>query len=407
MTLIGVAIIVAFIFKNKLKESSFTTTPLNEKSTTALSTHKTQSLTSLERAARNLNSAQTTEQLVEELAALLKEDENLAIIAFANLESSLLENSYSFTELFKKHFSSRYTALEALDRISLWREKKPVFFKIAGVDLLTYHSSKDSPESLVSFLNDASNLEISHLVQEAVGYQIAKTDPTKGLELIEDLTDPSARELFREGLFTQWMVDDPTAVANFLNENIDTIDATYDNILEKFIGHAENDLNDVYLEWANLIQDPQIREESLLALGKRWIQDSAFQDEYRNWKNTLSSDQNKNLREQLTAYEAEFSKRQEIQNDFRTLFNEVKIASSDKGSSRHEIAVQTLNDNLRDLMGRVAREPNDFVLRQELDTIHQQLSDDYRGDPNLNSSLQATLRDIVEDRNIHFQILNN
>jgi len=65
-------------------------------------------------------------------------------------------------------------------------------------------------------------------VSESVGSQLAINDPNGALDLVEQFPSAESRNLFREGVFGQWMIDDPNAVAQRLNSS--ELDASYDNI---------------------------------------------------------------------------------------------------------------------------------------------------------------------------------
>jgi len=379
-----------FLFSPK---KYFTTTPPTQP-TTNLDSNAPTPATFHSMSAR-LTSAQTTTDLVAILRRLFSENESLAIKAFASLDSnsSVLQDSFEITEFFREYFAERYTALESLNRIAQWREKKPLFFKFAGVELLSFHSSEDDPLSIVNFLKEEKNFEILDLVSETVGSQLAINDPNGALDLVEQFPSAESRNLFREGVFGQWMIDDPNAVAQRLNSS--ELDASYDNILERFVLRAENDSKETYLEWANLIQDESLRTSSLLSLAKRWFQDPQFNESYLNWKSSLP-ETDADLLAQITQYEEEFSQRESIKTLFNDLFSEVREASVNENPARYNNAVNNLADSMRILMNQIAADPTDLVVRQELDTVHQQISNDYRASGTLPPTLEAVLIEYAE-----------
>jgi|GEM_PF-3693327 len=51
---------------------------------------------------------------------------------------------------------------------------------------------------------------------------------------------------------------------------------------------------------------------------------------------------------------------------------------------------------MRILMNQIAADPTDLVVRQELDTVHQQISNDYRASGTLPPTLEAVLIEYAE-----------
>ncbi len=306
----------------------------------------------------NLSAAKNKDELLRRLSIALNTDEEKALLAFAQLDSDLLEEYfYDFVLLFTEHFGERYKPTEAIDKLYVLFESKKNIFINVGLELLTItdYANKNSAEEYLEFVNDERFSEITELSMTRIGIHMAEDSGGDALAFIEGINDEKTRNRIYESALSNWGV-------NNLNEALEHLknkeaSPQKNTIIENLTGRIMIHDPHAAILWSEQIDDSNLRENQILAIAEGWIDSGLYSEEYEIWKNSLK---NESFIQQVEEAENKIAYKQEIRSIYDDSYNQIldgEVIESD--------SIDDFVSSLAEMEALVQNDPNDQILNDE------------------------------------------
>ncbi|MDZ8119124.1 hypothetical protein [Pontiella agarivorans] len=236
-----------------------------------------------------LETASSLEGFLNELSALLKEDERAAIDLLTDLDHPLMNtHSVAIGEQLASHLFEHHSALEAIMMLDGLSARSDNIFHCAARELLSpLREQKDSPAALAAFLNENRYPRLIDEMDYTIGKHLARGSAGGALEALELLgalqrTTHTDRAL--QGIYHQWAIVDTVAAAQHIaSQPADPLlDVPLAECVTRWDGN--NSYSSDVMPWAERIIDPAIRNQTIAEVAETWYVDQEDREAYATWK---------------------------------------------------------------------------------------------------------------------------